>query len=42
MESLQLARATHQVLKLGFEVFENIGRELEQYNDRQKRIDGDS
>ncbi|WP_256867918.1 hypothetical protein [Halorientalis salina] len=36
METLRLARATHQLLERGVEALEKIGRELERYNDRQE------
>lgn len=39
METLRLARATHQLVKRGVEALEKIGRELERYNDRQERTD---
>jgi len=39
METLRLARATHQRLERGVEALEKIGRELERYNDRQERTD---
>ena len=42
METLRLARATHQLLERSVGALENIGRELERYNDRQERTDGDS
>ncbi|WP_256476704.1 hypothetical protein [Haloplanus pelagicus] len=41
METLRLARATHQLLER-VEALEKIGRELERYNDRQERTDGDT
>ncbi|GAB7011456.1 hypothetical protein [Halorubrum trueperi] len=37
METLRLARATHQLLERGVEALKKIGRELERYNDRQER-----
>jgi len=40
MESLRLSRATHRLIERGIEALEKIGRELERYNDRQKRTDG--
>ena len=39
METLRLARATHQLLERGVEALEKIGRELERYHDRQEHID---
>ncbi|QSG13439.1 Uncharacterized protein HSBGL_4025 (plasmid) [Halapricum desulfuricans] len=36
METLRLARATHQLLERGVEALEKIERELERYNDRQE------
>ena len=33
METLRLARTTHQLLERGVEALEKIGRELERYND---------
>jgi len=35
METLRLARATHQLLERGVEALEKIGYELERYNDQQ-------
>ena len=39
MGTLQLSRATHQLVERGVEALEKIGRELERYNDRQKGTD---
>jgi len=39
METLRLARATHQLVKRGVEALEKTGRELERYNDRQEQTD---
>ena len=37
METLRLARATHQLVERGVEALETINHELERYNDRQER-----
>jgi len=42
METLRLARATHRLLERSVEALENIRCELERYNDRQERTDGDT
>ena len=42
METLRLARATHQLLERGVEALEKIGRKLERYNDGQERTDGNN
>ena len=42
METLRLARATHQLIKRGVEALDKIRHELERYNDRQERTDGDT
>ncbi|ELY75867.1 hypothetical protein [Natrinema gari] len=39
METLRLARATHQLLERDVEALEKIGHELERYNDGQERTD---
>jgi hypothetical protein len=36
METLRLARATHQLLERGIAGLEKIGRELERYNHQQE------
>lgn len=40
METLRLARVTHQLLERGAEALKKIGRELERYNDRRERTEG--
>lgn len=42
METLRLSRATHRLLERGVEALENIGRELERYNDREESTDDTS
>jgi hypothetical protein len=40
METLRLARATHQLVERGVEALEKIGRELERNNDFQESEEG--